>query len=188
MILLIDNYDSFTYNLYQYLGEIITDIKVYRNDQITVEEIEKLNPTNIIISPGPGHPKDAGIIVELIKKLGSKIPILGICLGHQAIGIAYGAKVRIMDKIYHGKSLPVKIDAAYQIFKGLPEKFLVGRYHSLEIYDILPCLKIIAADEKGTVMAVKHENYDVYGLQFHPESILTEYGKEILNNFLEIRR
>ena len=187
MILLIDNYDSFSYNLYQYVGEINPDIKVIRNDEMTVEEIEKLNPECIILSPGPGRPEDAGVIMEVAKTLGRKIPTLGVCLGHQAICAAFGATVTYAEKLMHGKQSEVRFDLNCPIFKGLPETAPVARYHSLAAAaDTIPEeLKVTAKTLDGTIMAVQHKEYPIYGVQFHPESILTPDGKMILKNFLE---
>ena len=187
MILLIDNYDSFSYNLYQYVGEINPDIKVIRNDEMTVEEIEKLNPECIILSPGPGRPEDAGVIMEVAKTLGRKIPTLGVCLGHQAICAAFGATVTYAEKLMHGKQSEVRFDLNCPIFKGLPEVAPVARYHSLAAAaDTIPEeLKVTAKTLDGTIMAVQHKEYPIYGVQFHPESILTPDGKMILKNFLE---
>ena len=187
MILLIDNYDSFSYNLYQYVGEINPDIKVIRNDEMTVEEIEKLNPERIILSPGPGRPEDAGVIMEVAKTLGRKIPTLGVCLGHQAICAAFGATVTYAEKLMHGKQSEVRFDLNCPIFKGLPETAPVARYHSLAAAaDTIPEeLKVTAKTLDGTIMAVQHKEYPIYGVQFHPESILTPDGKMILKNFLE---
>ena len=187
MILLIDNYDSFSYNLYQYVGEINPDIKVIRNDEMTVEEIEKLNPERIILSPGPGRPEAAGVIMEVAKSLGRKIPTLGVCLGHQAICAAFGATVTYAEKLMHGKQSEVRFDLNCPIFKGLPEVAPVARYHSLAAAaDTIPEeLKVTAKTLDGTIMAVQHKEYPIYGVQFHPESILTPDGKMILKNFLE---
>ena len=187
MILLIDNYDSFSYNLYQYVGEINPDIKVIRNDEMTVEEIEKLNPECIILSPGPGRPEDAGVIMEVARTLGRKIPTLGVCLGHQAICAAFGATVTYAEKLMHGKQSEVRFDLNCPIFKGLPEVAPVARYHSLAAAaDTIPEeLKVMAKTLDGTIMAVQHKEYPIYGVQFHPESILTPDGKMILKNFLE---
>ena len=187
MILLIDNYDSFSYNLYQYVGEINPDIKVIRNDEMAVEEIEKLNPECIILSPGPGRPEDAGVIMEVAKRLGRKIPTLGVCLGHQAICAAFGATVTYAEKLMHGKQSEVRFDLNCPIFKGLPEVAPVARYHSLAAAaDTIPEeLKVTAKTLDGTIMAVQHKEYPIYGVQFHPESILTPDGKMILKNFLE---
>ena len=189
MVIIIDNYDSFTYNLYQYVGEINPDIKVYRNDEITAEDIEKLNPSHIILSPGPGKPKDAGICEEVIKKIGGKIPILGVCLGHQAIGEAFGATVGLAPELVHGKQSITSIDTENKLFCDLPNKIEVARYHSLLVEkDGLPSsLKILGITEKNEIMALKHKDYEVYGVQFHPESIMTPKGHKIIENFLKIK-
>ncbi len=188
MILIIDNYDSFTYNLYQYLGELSPDIEVYRNDRITVSEIKKKSPTHIVLSPGPGFPKEAGIITDVIRELGAAIPILGVCLGHQAIGEAYGGRVVHAKELMHGKVSNVKIKTECQLFNGLESEIPVGRYHSLIVEkETLPReLEITAITEAGEVMGLRHTRYPVYGIQFHPESILTPHGKKILANFLGI--
>lgn len=187
MILLIDNYDSFVYNLYQMMGEINPDIKVIRNDELKVEEIEKLNPDKIVISPGPKRPIDAGVSIDVIKKLSPKIPILGVCLGHQAIGEAFGGIVTYAKEIMHGKSSEVKIYNECKIFKGLPSEIEVARYHSLavESKSLPKCLTVIGWTYDDEIMAFKHKNYETYGLQFHPESILTPLGNKILENFLK---
>ena len=187
MILLIDNYDSFSYNLYQLIGEVSSDIKVSRNDKITIDEIKQLNPEAIILSPGPGKPENAGICVELVREFHNKIPILGVCLGHQAICAAFGGKVSYAKRLMHGKSSNISLDYDY-IFKGLPGEITVGRYHSLSLVeDSLPdCLEIISkAKDDGEVMAVRHKEFNIYGLQFHPESILTPDGLTIIDNFLD---
>ncbi|MDO5859378.1 aminodeoxychorismate/anthranilate synthase component II [Methanobrevibacter sp.] len=187
MILLIDNYDSFSYNLFQLIGEINSDISVYRNDKITVEEIKNLNPDAIILSPGPGRPEDAGICIDVVRNFHDKIPILGVCLGHQAICEALGGKISYAKRLMHGKSSRASLDYDF-IFKGLPNEINVGRYHSLSLVeDSLPeCLKIISkAKDDGEIMAVKHKEFNVYGIQFHPESILTPDGLTILSNFIE---
>ena len=186
MILLIDNYDSFSYNLYQLIGQVNDDIEVYRNDKITPDEIEDLNPEAIILSPGPGRPEDAGICVDTVKKFHDKIPILGVCLGHQAICVAFGGKISYASKLMHGKSSIAKLNKD-PIFKGLNDEITVGRYHSLSLVETtLPKdLRIISKTaDNGEIMAVKHEKYDIYGLQFHPESILTPYGITIIENFI----
>lgn len=187
MILIIDNYDSFTYNLYQYIGEIYDDIKVIRNDKVTLNEIEKMRPEGIVLSPGPGIPEDAGICIDVVKEFGCKIPILGICLGHQAIGCAYGGKVIRANNIMHGKTSNISIKQN-KLFEDLENNITVMRYHSLIIEkESLPDeLEVVAEslDDKE-IMAVKHKKYEVYGLQFHPESILTKQGKVIIKNFLE---
>jgi anthranilate synthase component 2 len=186
MVLLIDNYDSFSYNLYQYIGEIVPDIKVIRNDELTVEEIRALAPDRIILSPGPGRPEDAGNIIEVVRKLGIEIPILGVCLGHQAICAVYGATITYAKQLMHGKQSEVHFDAASPLFSRCPETSLVARYHSLAADpDTIPdCLRVTATTKDGEVMAVQHKIYPVYGVQFHPESILTPNGKTILKNFL----
>ena len=186
MVLLIDNYDSFSYNLYQLIGSIDTNIKVVRNDEISVDEIKRLAPDFLVISPGPGKPSEAGICIEAVKKLGSSIPILGICLGHQAIYEAFGGTVSYASKLMHGKSSIVTIDVRNALFKGLPQTIQAARYHSLAgIKSTLPeALKITAWTQDDEIMAVCHKEYPVYGLQFHPESILTPKGKIIIENFL----
>ncbi len=188
MILLIDNYDSFSYNLYQYLGELGGEIKVIRNDEMSINEIKKMKPESIIISPGPGRPEDAGIIIEAARTLGEKTPLLGVCLGHQAICAAFGAQIVHASKLMHGKQSIASIDTSSPIFKGVSEKTPVARYHSLAVKtSTLPaCLKVIASTDEGEVMAVAHTQYPIYGLQFHPESILTPEGKQIVRNFLDL--
>ncbi|MTK11539.1 MAG: aminodeoxychorismate/anthranilate synthase component II [Clostridiaceae bacterium] len=187
MIVIIDNYDSFTFNLYQYIGEIHDNVKVIRNDEIDIETLKNLQPQGIILSPGPGIPENAGICIDVIRKLGSSIPILGICLGHQAIGSAYGGKVVRAESIKHGKTSHITAKEN-KLFKGIERLIRVMRYHSLIIdRNTLPeDIKIIAEsiDDK-VIMGVKHREYEVYGLQFHPESILTEQGKIIIKNFVE---
>ncbi len=199
MILLIDNYDSFSYNLYQYLGELTPDVRVIRNDEKTVEEIREMKPSHIIISPGPGRPENAGVIIDVVKELGKDIPILGVCLGHQAICEVYGATVTYASRLMHGKQSVCSIKESDPIFAGLSggegdglengkgKKLKVARYHSLAAKaETMPEeLEVIAtADDDNEIMAVKHTSYQVYGLQFHPESILTPEGKLILNNFI----
>lgn len=187
MILLIDNYDSFSYNLYQLIGQVNPDIQVSRNDKITIDEIEDLNPDCIILSPGPGRPENAGMCIEIVQTFHDRIPILGVCLGHQAICVAFGGKVSHAKKLMHGKSSEISLDYDY-LFKGLPNQIRVGRYHSLSLSeDTLPdCLEIISkSKDDGEVMAVKHREFNIYGLQFHPESILTSDGLAIIENFLE---
>ncbi len=188
MILLIDNYDSFSFNLYQMVGSIEPDIRVIRNDEMTVEEIEALAPEKIIISPGPGRPADAGVCEAVVRELRTKIPILGVCLGEQGICEAYGATVGYAKELMHGKQSLTEIDTTSRIFAGLPEKVLVARYHSLAAEaDTLPeNLKVIAKTEDGEVMAVEDTEYPVFGLQFHPESIMTPDGAQMLRNFMEI--
>ena len=186
MILLIDNYDSFSYNLYQLIGSINPDIHVIRNDEKTIAEIEALNPEAIILSPGPGKPSDAGVCEAAAKYFAGKIPILGVCLGHQAICEAFGATVSYAKTLMHGKQSTLKIDNTSLIFKGLPEEIDGARYHSLAaVESTLPEeLVVIARTGDGEVMAVKHRDFELYGLQFHPESILTPKGIKILENFL----
>lgn len=186
MILLIDNYDSFTYNLYQYISELGVEVKVVRNDQISLEEIEALAPEAIVLSPGPGTPKEAGICIEVVKAFEHKLPILGICLGHQAIGEAYGAKVSHAKQIKHGKTSLITHHQA-ELFQGLPKEIEVMRYHSLVILkDTLPdCLTVTATSiDDHEIMAIKHHVLPIYGMQFHPESIGTTEGKQLLANFL----
>lgn len=187
MILLIDNYDSFSYNLYQLIGEIEPDIKVIRNDEMTVEEIGSLSPDRIILSPGPGRPEDAGILMEAVKKLGKTIPTLGVCLGHQAICAAFGATVTYAKELMHGKQSEVTFDNTCPLFKNCPETAPVARYHSLAAdKDTIPDeLKITAVTADGEVMAVEHREYPIYGVQFHPESIMTPDGKTMLRNFIK---
>ena len=187
MILLIDNYDSFSYNLFQLVGNINSDIQVSRNDKITIEEISDLNPECIILSPGPGKPENAGICIDIVKEFHDKIPILGVCLGHQAICAAFGGEISHAKRLMHGKSSDISLDYDF-IFKGLPSEINVGRYHSLSLVEnTLPSeLEIISkAKDDREIMAVKHKKYNVYGLQFHPESILTPDGLTIMENFLE---
>lgn len=190
MILIIDNYDSFTYNLYQLVGNLRPDMKVVKNDELTVSEIEALKPEALIISPGPGRPKDAGVCVEAARQLSGKVPILGICLGHQAICEAFGAKVSYARELMHGKQSKIKINTGCRIFRGLPEVIDGARYHSLSAArDTIPeVLEVTATDFDGEVMAIRHKEYEVYGLQFHPESILTPRGNQIIKNFLEEMR
>ncbi|MBQ1517805.1 MAG: aminodeoxychorismate/anthranilate synthase component II [Clostridia bacterium] len=187
MILLIDNYDSFSYNLYQLVGEICPDIKVIRNDEMTVQEIEQLKPEKIIISPGPGRPEDAGIIVEAAKTVCKTIPTLGVCLGHQAICEAYGAEITYAKKLMHGKQSEIKLTAYSPLFQGIEDNILVARYHSLaaDSTTLPDCLEVTAVADDGEVMAVQHKTYPIYGVQFHPESIMTPQGKKILKNFIE---
>ena len=187
MILLIDNYDSFSYNLFQLVGEVNPDIVVYRNDKIGIDEIKDMNPKAIILSPGPGKPENAGICIDIVKEFYDKIPILGVCLGHQAICTAFGATVSYAKRLMHGKSSLISLNDD-SIFEGLPDEISVGRYHSLSLVeDTLPdSLEIISkANDDGEVMAIRHKEFDVYGLQFHPESILTPDGLTIIDNFLK---
>lgn len=189
MILIIDNYDSFTYNLYQYIGELNPDVEVYRNDKITVEGVIEKRPSHIVISPGPGFPKDAGISTDLIKKAGRFIPVLGVCLGHQAIGEAFGGKVVHAGELVHGKASEVEIDAESELFKSIPKRIRVGRYHSLIVENSsLPAdLKVTAKTLEGEIMGLQHKTHPVFGIQFHPESVLTPEGKKILRNFLDVK-
>lgn len=188
MIVLIDNYDSFTYNLYQYISHFKPDIQVFRNDAVTLEEIERLAPTHLVISPGPKYPKDAGISVEAIRYFSGKVPILGICLGHQSIAEAFGAKVVQAKEILHGKTSHITLDVTCPIFNQLPETVQVGRYHSLivEKESLTQDIMITATDNKGEIMALQHKKHPTYGLQFHPESILTPNGQKMIENFLEV--
>ncbi len=187
MILLIDNYDSFSYNLYQLVGEIEPEIKVIRNDELSIEEIRALTPERIILSPGPGRPENAGIIVEAAKTLGKEIPTLGVCLGHQAICAAFGAVVTYARELMHGKQSEITCEGDCPLFQGCPEKTLVARYHSLAADEnTMPdCLRVTARTADGEVMAVQHREYPIYGVQFHPESIMTPEGKRMLKNFIK---
>ena len=186
MILLIDNYDSFTYNLYQQIGSIYPDIKVVRNVMITLDEIEKLAPEALVISPGPGYPNEAGISVDAIKRFAGKIPILGVCLGHQSIAEAFGGKIVRALEPKHGKASMITVNNSTPLFKGMPEKIKAARYHSLivEKASLPECLEVIAEDEDGQIMALRHKELAVYGVQFHPESVLTDLGKSMISNFL----
>lgn len=185
MILLIDNYDSFTYNLYQYMGIFREDIEVVRNDKITIEEICKMTPEKIVLSPGPKSPKEAGICIDAAREFYDKIPILGICLGHQSIGEAFGATVSYAKKIFHGKQSEIT-HTGDSVFTGIDSPIKVARYHSLAVKkEGLPdCLRILAKTDDGEIMAMRHKEYPVVGLQFHPESIYTEHGKRMLENFI----
>jgi para-aminobenzoate synthetase component 2 len=187
MLLVIDNYDSFTYNLVQYFGELGADPQVKRNDAITIEELEKMRPAKIVISPGPGTPADAGISMEVIRRLGPKIPILGVCLGHQSIGEVYGGKVVRAERLMHGKTSPIRHDGK-GVFAQLPNPFEATRYHSLIVErDSVPnCLEVSAETAEGEIMGLRHREYPVHGVQFHPESILSKEGKDLLANFLRI--
>lgn len=186
MILLIDNYDSFSYNLYQLIGSISPDIKVIRNDEMTIDEIKELNPSHIILSPGPGKPKDAGICIKAAKELGKSIPVLGVCLGHQSIYEAFGGTVSYASKLMHGKQSVVTVDTSSTLFNNMNERIKVARYHSLAaIKDtLLDCIKITAWTDDNEIMAIEHTQFPIYGVQFHPESILTPDGKIIIENFL----
>lgn len=188
MILLIDNYDSFSYNLYQLVGAIDPDIRVIRNDAMTVQEIAAAAPDRIILSPGPGRPEDAGVIIDVVRQLGHKIPILGVCLGHQAICAAFGATVTYAKQLMHGKQSEVTFDRDSLLFRDCPEHALVARYHSLAAApDTMPdCLKVTALTADGEIMAVQHQRSPIYGVQFHPESIMTPDGRQILKNFIKL--
>lgn len=186
MLLLIDNYDSFSYNLYQMCGAIEPDIRVFRNDRITLDEIHKLHPDHILLSPGPGRPCDAGICEDVIREFAGKIPILGVCLGHQAICEVYGGTVTHAKHLMHGKQSIVSLDHSCPLFDGLANEMAVARYHSLIGTDLPDTLKIVSTDSIGEVMAVMDEKNKVFGLQFHPESILTPQGSVLLKNFLAL--
>ena len=205
MILLIDNYDSFSYNLYQMIGEIEPDVKVVRNDEISVDEIRRLKPERIILSPGPGRPEDAGILIEVVKELGKEIPILGVCLGHQAVCAAFGAKITYAKKQMHGKQSQIKVDTETLLFSGCSQSILAARYHSLavdektlpDVFEILArtedgeimaipdSLYVTASTKDGEIMAIQHKEYPIYSVQFHPESIMTPEGRQILRNFIQ---
>ncbi len=187
MLLVLDNYDSFTYNLVQYLGELGAEMQVHRNDRITVSRIDRLNPDRVVISPGPCTPKEAGISVPLIKKMAGKVPILGVCLGHQAIGEAFGGKVLRAPYLMHGKTSRIHHDRK-TVFKNLPQDFTATRYHSLIVErESLPDeLEISATTSDGIIMGLRHKKYKIEGVQFHPESILTDTGKNLLRNFLRL--
>lgn len=187
-ILLIDNYDSFSYNLYQMIGAITPDIRMIRNDEITVSGIKALSPEKIILSPGPGRPENAGVTLNVVKQLGADVPILGVCLGHQAICQAFGASITYADRPIHGKTSPVFLDTDCLLFKGIPQVTDAGLYHSLIVSpDTLPnSLYITAYTKEKEIMAVKHRTYPIYGVQFHPESILTRYGQTMLRNFIAL--
>ncbi len=185
MILIIDNYDSFTYNLYQYLCELGAEVVVARNDAATVEDVRRMAPEAIVISPGPGTPESAGISIDVVKELGPSIPILGVCLGHQAIGAACGADIVRAAEVMHGKTSRITHDSS-GVFAGLPSPFTATRYHSLIVEEssLPPVLEVTARSEDGTIMGLRHREFDVYGVQFHPESILTEYGHQLLATFI----
>jgi len=186
VILLIDNYDSFTFNLAQYLGELGAPPVVKRNDEITVEDVESMRPERIVISPGPGRPEDAGISVDVIRRLGPRVPLLGVCLGHQGIGLAFGGSVVRAPALMHGKTSTVHHDGA-GVFRNVTQPFAAGRYHSLVVAQPLPAeLELAAHTEDGTVMGVRHRSYPIHGVQFHPESVLTNEGRTLLRNFLEM--
>ena len=187
MLLILDNYDSFTYNLVQYFGELGAEMKIFRNDALTVDEVKKLAPDRICISPGPCTPNEAGISLDLIRELGATTPILGVCLGHHSIGQVYGGDVVRADRLMHGKTSPIHHNST-SVFKGLPSPFEATRYHSLIVKrETLPdCLEITAWTEEGEIMGLRHKEHPVHGVQFHPESILTENGKQMLETFLRV--
>ena len=186
MVLLLDYYDSFTFNLAQYLGELGAPPVVRRNDEITLDEVGEMKPGHIVISPGPGRPEDAGISVELIRRFGPTTPVLGVCLGHQGIGVAFGGQVVRAAQLMHGKTSSIQHDGR-GIFRGLQQPFVAGRYHSLVVAEPLPeSLEMAAKTEDGTVMGVRHRSFPVHGVQFHPESVLTGEGRQLLRNFLEL--
>jgi anthranilate synthase component 2 len=189
MILLLDNYDSFTYNLVQYLGELGAEVAVFRNDQVSVEKIESMKPSHIVISPGPCTPNEAGITLQLIGRLAGKVPLLGVCLGHQAIGQAFGGKVVRARKVMHGKTSRIGHDVK-GIFEKIPNRFVATRYHSLvvERASLPACLDVTADAEDGEIMGLRHRSLPVEGVQFHPEALLTEHGREMLDNFLKGKR
>ena len=187
MLLMIDNYDSFTYNLVQYLGELGEDVRVYRNDKITLQQIEELGPSRIVISPGPCTPKEAGVSVETIRHFAGRMPILGVCLGHQSLGVAFGGEVIRAQRLMHGKTSMISHDGK-TIFHGLPNPFEATRYHSLLVNpkNLPDCLEVSAKTAEGEIMGLRHRTLAVEGVQFHPESILTKAGKDLLRNFLKL--
>jgi para-aminobenzoate synthetase component 2 len=187
MVLVIDNYDSFTYNLVQYLGEMQVELQVHRNDQITLDQIQVLNPERILISPGPCSPRESGLSNEIIHTFGPHIPLFGVCLGHQCIGHTFGGEVVVNYRMMHGKTSPIRHNGK-DLFAGMPNPFAATRYHSLVIKkDTLPdCLEITAETDEGEIMGVRHKDYPIWGVQFHPESILTENGRAIVKNFLKL--
>jgi anthranilate synthase/aminodeoxychorismate synthase-like glutamine amidotransferase len=189
MMLVIDNYDSFTYNLVQYLGEMQVEMRIFRNDQITLDEIAALKPERILISPGPCSPREAGLSNDIIRAFGPRVPLFGVCLGHQCIGHTFGAQVVVNYRMMHGKVSPIKHDGR-GLFADMPNPFNATRYHSLVIKrDTLPdCLEITAETAEGEIMGVRHKQLPIWGVQFHPESILTEHGRTILKNFLRLNR
>ena len=188
MVLVIDNYDSFTYNLVQYLGELKVDLQVRRNDDITLEAIRELQPERILVSPGPCSPRESGLSNEVIKNFGRRIPVFGVCLGHQCIGHSFGAEVVVNYRMMHGKTSAIKHNGK-DLFEGMPNPFLATRYHSLVIKrDTLPaCLEVTAETDEGEIMGVRHKELPIWGVQFHPESILTESGRQIMKNFLKLK-
>ncbi len=188
MLLMIDNYDSFTYNLVQYFGELGQQVVVRRNDKVTLDEIKEMRPEKIVVSPGPGEPRDAGVSEDVIRTFGPALPVLGVCLGHQALGEVFGGTVERAPELMHGKVSPIRHDST-GLFQGLPQGFKATRYHSLVVRrEGLPEeLAVTAWTDNGLIMGLQHKRYPIYGVQFHPESILTEYGKEMLKNFLKIK-
>ncbi|MFL6278546.1 MAG: anthranilate synthase component II [Vicinamibacterales bacterium] len=186
MVLLLDNYDSFTFNLAQYLGELGAPPLVRRNDEISLDQIGEMHPDHIVISPGPGRPEDAGVSVDLIRRFGPTIPVLGVCLGHQSIGVAFGGQVVRASQLMHGKTSSIQHDGR-GVFRGVQQPFVAGRYHSLVVAEPLPeSLEMAARTDDGTIMGVRHRTYPVHGVQFHPESVLTGEGRQLLRNFLEM--
>jgi len=187
MVLVIDNYDSFTYNLVQYLGEMSVELQVYRNDQISLDQVSQIRPDRIMVSPGPCSPREAGLSNQIIQTFGPQIPLFGVCLGHQCIGHVFGGEVVQNYRMMHGKVSPIHHDGKY-LFAGMPNPFNATRYHSLVIKkDTIPqCLEITAETEEGEIMGIRHKNYPIWGVQFHPESILTEQGRVILQNFMRL--
>jgi para-aminobenzoate synthetase component 2 len=188
MILVIDNYDSFTYNLVQYLGELKADMRIFRNDQITVEQARELKPERVLVSPGPCSPNESGLSNDIIRAFGGEVPVFGVCLGHQCIGHAFGANVVVNYRMMHGKTSMIKHNGR-DLFEGMPNPFPATRYHSLVIQrDTLPdCLEVTAETEEGEIMGIRHKELPIWGVQFHPESILTENGRQILQNFLKLK-
>lgn len=188
MILLLDNYDSFTYNVYQMVGRHTADIQVIRNDRLSLDDICRMQPERLILSPGPGYPEQSGVMIDLIRALRYKIPILGICLGHQALGYAFGARIVEAPEPVHGKRSEISLDLTCPLFTALPERLGVGRYHSLVVAseDLPACLQVTARSDDGLIMALRHRTYPLFGLQFHPESILTEGGDAIVQRFLAL--
>jgi anthranilate synthase/aminodeoxychorismate synthase-like glutamine amidotransferase len=188
MVLIIDNYDSFTYNLVQYLGELKVEMEVHRNDQITLEQAQKLNPERILVSPGPCSPRESGLSNDIIKGFAGKVPIFGVCLGHQCIGHVFGANVIVNYRMMHGKTSPVKHNEK-DLFAGMPNPFPATRYHSLVIErkSMPDCLEVTAETDEGEIMGVRHKELPIWGVQFHPESILTENGRQIMKNFLTLK-
>lgn len=184
MVLLIDNYDSFSFNLYQLVGSIDPEITVIRSDELTVDEIKELVPNHVILSPGPGRPADAGVYEDLLRECAGDFPILGVCLGHQAIGEVFGGKVTYAKEVMHGKQSMAHVEGESDLFQGLPTEFPVARYHSLAVDDLPDALKVTARTDDGEIMAIEHTDYPIYGVQFHPESILTPNGEQIVRNFL----